>query len=75
MSSLLSFVSTTSDSSINQDVAQEASRCLDKFTEAFNALDLEGMDAALHFPHVMISETETRLWSTPNQHPSDFLRD
>ena len=73
MSSLLSFVSTTSDSSIDQDVANEASRCLDNFTEAFNALDLEGMDAALHFPHVMISETETLLWSTPNQHPSDFF--
>lgn len=73
MSNFLSFVSTTSDSSIDQDVAKEASRCLDNFTEAFNALDLEGMDAELHFPHVMISETETLLWKTPNQHPSDFF--
>lgn len=73
MSNLLSFVSTTSDSSIDQNVAKEASRCLDNFTEAFNALDLKGMDAELHFPHVMISETETLLWNTPNQHPPDFF--
>lgn len=73
MNSLLSFVSKTSDSSIDQDAAEDASRCLDKFTEAFNSLDLARMDAQLHFPHVMISESETLLWGTPNQHPSDFF--
>ena len=73
MSSFLSFVSTTSDSAIDPAVVEEASRCLDRFTEAFNALDLAGMDAQLHFPHVMISESETLLWSAPDQHPSDFF--
>ncbi|MBS0454877.1 MAG: hypothetical protein JSS14_26565 [Proteobacteria bacterium] len=67
MSSFLSFVSKTSDSSIDPDVVEEAARCLDQFTEAFNSLDLAGMDAQLHFPHVMISGSETLLWDEPNQ--------
>jgi len=73
MSSFLSFVSQTSSSAIDQDVVKEASLCLDRFTEAFNALDLAAMDAQLHFPHVMISESETLIWSAPNQHPTDFF--
>lgn len=73
MNSLLSFVSETSDSSIDQDIAEEASHCLDRFTEAFNLRDVAGMDAQLHFPHVMISESNTLLWDTPDQHPSDFF--
>lgn len=31
------------------------------------------MDAQLHFPHVMISQTETLIWDAPNQHPFDFF--
>lgn len=74
MSSFLSFVSKTSDNSIDPDVVEAASRCLDQFTEAFNSLNLAGMDAQLHFPHVMISGAETLLWDGPNQHPSDFFQ-
>lgn len=74
MSSFLSFVSTTSDHPIDPDVVEEAARCLDQFTQAFNALNLAGMDAQLHFPHVMISGAETLLWDGPNQHPSDFFQ-
>ncbi|MBS7778524.1 hypothetical protein [Acidovorax sp. CCYZU-2555] len=74
MSSFLSFVSQTSDNSIDSDVVEEASRCLDQFTQAFNALDLAGMDARLHFPHVMISGSETLLWDAPDQHPADFFQ-
>ncbi|WP_155500188.1 hypothetical protein [Comamonas testosteroni] len=73
MRSFLSFVSRTDDSSIDPEALEEASRCLDQFTAAFNALDLAGMDAQLHFPHVMISGSDTLIWSAPNQHPSDFF--
>ncbi|WP_164091550.1 hypothetical protein [Comamonas thiooxydans] len=74
MRSFLSFVSKTSDNSIDPDVVEEASRCLDHFTAAFNALDLAGMDAQLHFPHVMISGPDTVIWDAPNQHPPDFFQ-
>lgn len=74
MRSFLSFVSKTVDSSIDLDAVEEASGCLDQFTAAFNALDLVGMDAQLHFPHVMISGADTLIWDVPNQHPSDFFQ-
>ena len=74
MRSFLSFVSKTVDSSIDLDAVEEASGCLDQFTAAFNALDLAGMDAQLHFPHVMISGADTLIWDVPNQHPSDFFQ-
>ena len=74
MSSFLSFVSKTDSNPIDPDAVEEASRCLDQFTAAFNALDLAGMDAQLHFPHVMISGADTLVWDAPNQHPSDFFQ-
>lgn len=74
MRSFLSFVSKTDDISIDPEALEEASHCLDQFTAAFNALDLAGMDAQLHFPHVMISGADTLIWTAPNQHPSDFFQ-
>lgn len=74
MRSFLSFVSQTGDNSIDPETVEEASRCLDQFTAAFNALDLAGMDAQLHFPHVMISGAETLIWDVPGQHPPDFFQ-
>jgi len=74
MRSFLSFVSKPGDSSIDSDVVEEASRCLDQFTAAFNSLDLAGMDAQLHFPHVMISGADALIWDVPDQHPSDFFQ-
>jgi hypothetical protein len=32
-----------------------AIECVEAFTDCFNARDLEGMDAKLHFPHVIFS--------------------
>ena len=51
----------------------QASECLDRFTAAFNACDLAGMDAQLHFPHVMLSGAEPLIWPGPGQHPADFF--
>lgn len=74
MSSFLSFVSKTSDNALDQGMVEEASDCLERFTQAFNALDLPAMDAQLHFPHVMISASDTLVWDAPGQHPPDFFQ-
>ena len=50
-----------------------ASACLDRFTAAFNASDTSGMDAELHFPHVMLSGAQRLEWAEPGQHPHDFF--
>ena len=59
---------------MDPDAVAGASRCLDQFTAAFNACNLAGMDAELHFPHVMISGAETLIWDGPHQHPVDFFQ-
>ncbi len=52
---------------------EAASACLDRFTAAFNAADTHGMDAELHFPHVMLSGAQRLDWVGPGQHPPGFF--
>jgi hypothetical protein len=47
--------------------------CVEAFTDCFNARDLEGMDARLHFPHVILSGEKLVLWDKPGQLPSTFF--
>lgn len=46
---------------------------VDAFTERFNARDLVGMDAQLHFPHVILSAEQRVVWERPGQMPVDFF--
>jgi hypothetical protein len=50
-----------------------AESCLEGFTNCFNAKDCVGMDAHLHFPHVMYSGAERLVWELPGQLPNDFF--
>jgi hypothetical protein len=50
-----------------------AEACLDGFTACFNAGDAAGMDAHLHFPHVMFSGAERLIWEQPGQLPTGFF--
>jgi len=52
---------------------EEASLCLDRFTQAFNACDTAAMDAQLSFPHSMLSGADRLEWPKPGQHPSDLF--
>ena len=47
--------------------------CIDVFTERFNACDLAGMDALLHFPHVILSGETFVVWEKPGQLPATFF--
>jgi len=47
--------------------------CIDTFSQRFNDQDLTGMDALLHFPHVMFSGEELLVWEHPGQLPNDFF--
>lgn len=51
----------------------QATACLDRFTDAFNACELAGMDAQLHFPHVMLAGGKLLTWASPGQHPPDLF--
>src|SRR5689334_12169686 len=53
----------------------EAVRCVETFTERFNARDLNGMDADLHFPHVILSGEQLVIWTEPGNLPASFFDD
>jgi hypothetical protein len=52
----------------------EARACIQRFSDAFNAGDLAGMDAELNFPHTILSGPHRLEWATPGQLPGDFFR-
>ncbi len=52
---------------------QEAQKCLDAFSEAFNSENLKGMDDACHFPHTLISGSEQIIWPESGQLPNNFF--
>lgn len=55
------------------DVVRSAMACIESFTERFNARDCEGMDATLHFPHVILSGETLIVWDRPGQHADHFF--
>jgi len=56
-------------------VIAEAVRCVEAFTERFNARDLIGMDRYLHFPHVILSGEQLVVWNEPGNLPASFFDD
>lgn len=49
--------------------------CIDSFTGRFNARDLAGMDAQLHFPHLILSGEQLVIWEQPGRLPASFFAD
>ena len=54
-------------------IVATAEACLDAFTTCFNNRDLVGMDAHLHFSHILFSGAECVVWERPGQSPADFF--
>lgn len=65
----------TGDGASADAMVAAALRCTDAFTERFNARDLAGMDAELHFPHVILSGERLVIWEAPGQLPPSFFDD
>ena len=73
MAALIDFVSSTASGAVNASAIAEASACLERFTNAFNACSTPRMDDELHFPHILLSGAERLVWERAGQHPSDFF--
>jgi ribosomal protein S18 acetylase RimI-like enzyme len=58
-----------------EEMVRAAVATADAFTECFNARDLAGMDARLHFPHVILSGERLIVWDGPGQMPQGFFDD
>jgi hypothetical protein len=50
-----------------------ALQVLSEFTACFNACDLRGMDACLHFPHIILSGAELTVWDAPGVLKLEFF--
>lgn len=73
MSDAASLFVPPADGAGEETVVAAAIACLDAFTERFNACDLAGMDALLHFPHVILSGETLVVWERPGQLPAAFF--
>lgn len=52
---------------------QKAMDCIETFTARFNSMDLAGMDALLHFPHVILGAGKLVVWDGPGRHEAAFF--
>ena len=73
MTDFLDFLSRSGIVASAPHVIGPASACLDRFTAHFNVCDPVGMDAELHFPHVLMSGADVVVWDAPGEPPSDFF--
>ena len=73
MSDYATFFKPTPRDESRAELIAAAEACLDGFTACFNARDTAGMDAHLHFPHVMFSGAEQLVWEQPGQLPATFF--
>jgi hypothetical protein len=64
----------TSDADTNESVmVSQAVACIDSFTDDFNARDLVGMDACLHFLHIILSGERLMIWENGGQLSASFF--
>jgi hypothetical protein len=75
MSDPASLFNPTRDGSDDAAMIADAVRCIEAFTDCFNARDLAGMDAMLHFPHIIHSAEQLVIWDKPGQLPPTFFND
>jgi hypothetical protein len=75
MTSPTTLFTPSSHDMTEEAMAVAAIACVEAFTERFNARDLSGMDACLHFPHVVLSGEKLIVWEQPGQLPRAFFDD
>src|SRR4051794_9659559 len=56
-------------------IIRDAIATIDAFAERFNARDLAGMDALLHFPHIILSGEKLIIWDEPGQVDPGYFAD
>jgi ribosomal protein S18 acetylase RimI-like enzyme len=59
----------------HSQAAASAIACIEAFTERFNRRDAIGMDAQLHFPHVILKGEKLIVWKAPGQLPEGYFND
>jgi hypothetical protein len=73
MSNFNTFFSIATEVTDCSVLVREADEALERFTRAFNECDIQGIDAELHFPHVMYSGSDLLIWQSSRSHPENFF--
>ena len=55
------------------DIETSCYQVLDRFLEALNAYDAQGMDAAMHFPHARIANSTMVTYAHAGSNPMDLF--
>ncbi len=58
-----------------EKVVTSVVKCVETFTDHFNARNPAGMDSMLHFPHVILSRNSLVIWDHPGQLNESYFRD
>jgi hypothetical protein len=69
------FVHLAAHTEEGAEAIRSAIECIEAFTDCFNDRDRDGMDARLHFPHVILSGETLIVWDKPDQHGDSFFED
>lgn len=59
---------------LNKEVETACLASLDRWMEALNALDADGMDREMHFPHVRLAADSLTVFDRPGLSPMGFLQ-
>ena len=59
--------------SAKADIETACIAVLDRFMDALNAYDADGMDACMHFPHVRMAENRVTVYDAPGNNPMDLF--
>ena len=59
--------------STKADIEAACIAVLDRFMDALNAYDADGMDACMHFPHVRMAESRVTVYEAPGNNPMDLF--
>ena len=56
----------------HDEAIQAAKSVMSAHIDALNARDEDDLAATLHFPHIRLSQTDLRVWDTPESYFADF---
>ena len=59
--------------SAKADIETACIAVLDRFMDALNAYDADGMDACMHFPHIRMAENRVTVYDAPGNNPMDLF--
>jgi hypothetical protein len=75
MTNYMDIFNPQNNNTSDEEILTQCNACLDTFSTAFNTCNCAGMDACLHFPHILLSGSRLIIWEYPGQLDDNFFED